>query len=265
MKKLIWLPIVLFILTLTTAGTIRADMITKESMVSGSKKRYYYLFVPKKLDKSTPAPLIVVLHGSGDSGLMPVKRWRDLAETEGILIAGPNSLDPQAWRIPADAPEFIYEMVESLKKKHSIDPQRVYLFGHSGGAIVALYLALLQSEYFAAASVHAGAMRPEDGPFIERTRRKIPISLFVGTMDPLFPVKDLRETRDMLTSRGFSVELTEIKGHNHDYRNRAAEINLMIWDFFKKHRLEGGPIHQVYNWDKVNPVVEELREEGGKE
>ena len=263
MKQLIWYPLVLFVLVFATAGTIRADVIKKEGMVSGKKKRHYYLYVPKNHDKATPAPLIVVLHGSGDNGLMPVKRWRDLAEKEGILIAGPNSVDPQNWRIPTDAPEFIYEMVEMLRQKHSIDPKRIYLFGHSGGAIVALYLALLQSEYFAAASIHAGAMRPEDGPFIERTRRKIPLSLFVGTNDPLFPVKDLRQTRDMLTSRGFSVDLTEIKGHNHDYKSRSVEINPMIWDFFKKHQLADQPQHRLYNWDKVRPVIEEVREERG--
>jgi predicted esterase len=212
---------------------------------------------------STPAPLIVVLHGSGDTGLMPVKRWRDLAAKEGILIAGPNALNRQMWRIPEDGPEFIYELVESLKKKHSIDPQRVYLFGHSGGAIVALYLGLMQSEYFAATAVHAGAIRPEDAYFIDKTRRKIPFSLIVGTQDPLFPVEDLRETRDMLTSRGFSVELTEIKGHNHDYGARSDEINRMIWAFFKKHRLEDEPAHQLFDWTNVKPVVEEIYEELG--
>lgn len=66
----------------------------------------------------------------------------------------------------------------------------------------------------------------------------------------------------MLTTRGFSVDLTEIKGHDHDYRKRSAEINPMIWDFFKKHRLEEDPKNQLYNWDNVRPVVEEIREEG---
>lgn len=264
MKRYILLSLALLILTVGVTDSVRADMIKKEAMVSGRKKRHFYLYTPPNVDKATQAPLIVVLHGSFDNGLMPVKRWRALAETEGIFIAGPNSLDPEAWRIPADAPGFIYEMVESLKQKHPIDPRRVYLFGHSGGAIVAMYLALLQSEYFAAASIHAGAMRPEDGPFIDRTRRKIPFSLFVGTRDPLFPVKDLRDTRDMLTTRGFSVDLTEIKGHDHDYGNRSDEINRMIWDFFRKHRLEEDPKNQLYNWDNVKPIIEELREEGAE-
>lgn len=247
------------------SGSIAANEIKRETMESQRKKRTYYLYAPPTLSTSTPAPLIVVLHGSGDTGLMPVKRWRRLADQEGIMIAGPNALNRQMWRIPEDGPEFIYELVESLKKKHNIDPQRIYLFGHSGGAIVALYLGLMQSQYFAATAVHAGAIRPQDAYFIDRTRRKIPFALFVGTQDPLFPVRDLRETRDMLTSRGFSVELTEIKGHDHDYADRAAEINRMIWDFFKKHQLEDEPVHQLFDWTNVKPVVEEVFERGGDE
>lgn len=240
------------------AGDVFANEIKRETMESQRKKRTYYLYEPANLARSNPAPLIVVLHGSGDTGMMPVKRWRELAAKEGILIAGPNALNRQMWRIPEDGPEFIYELVESLKKKHSIDQQRVYLFGHSGGAIVALYLGLMQSQYFAATAVHAGAIRPEDAYYIDKTRRKIPFSLIVGTEDPLFPVKDLRETRDMLTSRGFSVELTEIKGHDHDYGDRSDEINKMIWNFFKKHKLEDEPVHQLFDWTNVKPVVEEL-------
>lgn len=247
------------------AGMLGANEIRKESMQSQRKNRTYYLYAPENLDSSSPAPMIVVLHGSGDSGLMPVKRWRDLAKSEGIIIAGPNAWDRQAWRIPEDGPEFIYEMIESLKKKHPIDPQRIYLFGHSGGAIVALYLGLMESEYFAATAVHAGAIRRQDAYFIDKTKRKIPFSLFVGTQDPLFPVRDLRETRDMLTSRGFSVELTEIKGHDHDYGARSTEINKMIWTFFQKHRLDDAPRHQLYDWENVKPVVQEIFEKDDEE
>jgi polyhydroxybutyrate depolymerase len=257
MKKTFWLLIVVFV---GVVGTVCANDIRKESMVSLNKKREYYLYAPRTPDSSKLLPLVVVLHGSGDTGLMPLKRWKDLADRENIIIAGPNALNREAWRIPEDAPTPIYEMIEALKKRYPIDPQRVYLFGHSGGAIVALYLALLQSEYFAAAAIHAGALYPKDGPFVERTRRKIPFSLFVGTRDPLFPVADLRQTRDMLTSRGFSVDLTEIEGHNHDYGRRSDEINKMIWQFFLKHRLEGEPVQQLYNWENVRHEDIELSE-----
>lgn len=255
-----------FSIFLSAAGTALADAdikadtgLRKESIKSKSKTRTYHIFVPEKLDRSKPAPLVVVLHGSGDSGLMPVKRWRDLAEDKGIIIAGPNALDSQTWRIPDDGPEFIYELVESLKAKHPIDPRRVYLFGHSGGAIVAIYLALLQSEYFAAVAIHAGAIRPEDGSVIERAKRKIPFSLFVGTRDVLFPIEDLRLTRNMLATRGFYVELHEIRGHDHEYGKRSAQINDMIWNFFLQHKLDREPIHELYRWSQIPLTSDDIQ------
>ena len=45
----------------------------------------------------------------------------------------------------------------------------MYLFGHSAGAGQALYLSLLESEYFAATAVHAGALRTEDDRNISGT------------------------------------------------------------------------------------------------
>ncbi len=229
-------------------SAVQADVIRRETIKSQSKNRTYHIFVPEKSDRATPSPLIVVLHGSGDSGMMPVSRWREFAKAHGIIIAGPNALDSQNWRIPDDAPEFIYEMVEALKAKHSIDPRRVYLFGHSGGAIVGLCLALMESEYFAAAAIHAGALEPEHSVIVDRARRKIPISLIVGTKDPLFPVADLRETRRMLGSRGFYVELHEIKDHTHDYGKRYKLINDMIWNFFQDRKLDRDPKYEVYRW-----------------
>ena len=48
---------------------------------------------------------------------------------------------------------------KTLKSKYPINPRRVYLFGHSAGASFALHMSLMESQYFAAAAIHAGALR----------------------------------------------------------------------------------------------------------
>ena len=167
-----------------------------------------------------------------------------------LLPFRPDAVSAQGWKIPEDGPDFIYELVEALKAKLPINPRRVYLFGHSAGATQALYLSLLESEYFAATAVSAGALLPDDGPFIARSRRKIPISIFVGTNDQLFPLKVVRATRDELNARGFNSELTEIKGHTHSYYDRADEINRSAWEFLKGRELEGDPKYQQHQFNK---------------
>lgn len=220
--------------------------VTKETIKFQEKDRSYYLFVPEGLSSQEPAPFIVMLHGSGRVGSSLVDKWKDLAKKEKIIIVGPDSSNSQSWRVPQDAPDFLYELTEALRAKYPIDPRRMYLFGHSGGATVALYVALLESEYFAAAAVHAGALRPDDGAFIDRTKRKLPISIFVGSNDPLFPVKDVRATRDMLNARGFDSKVNEIKNHTHDYYGRSGEINQAVWEFLKPHTLTAEPKYERY-------------------
>lgn len=244
-------PIVLIFLILVFCLTpqIQAQKVVKGSIKSQDRDWTYYLFAPDGIEKAKPAPMIVMLHGSGRNGLSLVDKWKDLAKKERIILLGPDSSNSQSWRIPQDGPDFVYDLVEAIKTKHPVNPRRVYLFGHSGGATVALYLALLESEYFAATAVHAGAMRTDDGPFIERSKRKIPISIFVGTNDSFFPLADVRATRDLLNTRGFNAQLTEIKGHTHDYYARSDEINKNAWDFLKKHELSVDPKYERYKWD----------------
>ena len=245
---------VLFFTTLMLIAPlpIPAQSTVKESMRSQGKERSYYLFVPDQVSPATQAPLIVLLHGSGRNGLTLIEPWRELAKKEKIIIVGPNAVSTHGWKIPDDGPDFIYELVESLKAKFPINPRRVYLFGHSAGATQALYLSLLESQYFAATAVHAGALRDDDGPYIARAKRKIPISIFVGTNDHLFPLNVVRATRDALNGSGFNSELTEIKGHTHAYYGRAEEINRAAWEFLKAHELSDEPKYQQHRFDSSN-------------
>lgn len=242
----------LFLLTIlmATPCSARAEKIVKESFKSQGKERAYYLFVPDKLSQSTPAPLIVLFHGSGRNGLSLVEKWKELAKKEGIILVGPDALNSQSWKIPDDGPDPVHELTEALKTKYPINSRRIYLFGHSAGAGHALYLSLLESEYFAATAVHAGALRTEDALHIERAQRKIPIAIFIGTNDESFPLPVVRATRDALNARGFNSQLTEIEGHTHWYYDRATEINRSAWDFLKTHELIAEPKYQQYQFSR---------------
>src|SRR4030095_16766940 len=87
-----------------------ANEITKDKFESEGKQRTYYHFVPASVKQDTPVPLVVLLHGSTRNGLSLVERWKDLAESEGFIIVGPDASDRAGWRMPQDGPEFIYEL-----------------------------------------------------------------------------------------------------------------------------------------------------------
>ena len=248
MKLQLLLITILLLLSFTPAAA--KDDITKELITSKGKSRAYYLYVPATIKASSPVPLIVMLHGSGHVGMSLVEKWKDLAKKEGIIIAGPDSTDPSSWSSPKDGPDFLHDLVEELKTKYPINPRRVYLFGHSAGAIFALEMSMLESQYFAATAIHAGALPPGDNDVIDLAKRKIPIFIQVGDSDQYFPLKLVRNTRDALNAKGFSVELTEMPGHDHWYYDLAPKINLKAWEFLKIHELETDPVYQTFQFNK---------------
>jgi len=256
---------ILFCLFVATLSVRAANEITKEKFESEGKQRTYYLFVPSSVKQTEPAPLLVLLHGSGRNGLSLVERWKDLAESEGFIIVGPDSSNGESWRMPQDGPEFIYELVEMLIKKYPIAPDQLYLFGHSAGAVFSLDLAMLESEYFAAAAVHAGAWRTdEDYRFVEVAARKTPIRITVGDRDSFFPLESVRRTEKTLKSRGFEVVVSVITNHTHNYYEIASAVNRDSWLFLKQHRLEQERRHVPRSYKSgasdVNSVLKNINE-----
>jgi predicted esterase len=221
------------------------DKVSKQTLESGGRKRTYYLYAPASLKPS--APLVVLLHGSGRDGLSLVERWKELAASEGFVIVGPNSRDSKSWRSPDDGPEFLHDLVEALRAKLSLDARRVYLFGHSAGAVFALHMALMQSEYFAAAAVHAGAWREaREFSALEKAKRKTPLAIIVGDRDQFFPLDAVRATEAAIKEHGHEVEVTVMKGHDHWYYDLAPGINRGAWDFLKSRALDAEPKYEPY-------------------
>jgi len=245
------MKLLLTLLTLMAIASpaLAKDDITKELITSQGKTRAYYLYVPSTLKPGSQAPLIVTLHGSNRTGVTLVEKWKDLAKKEGIILAGPDATDLRGWGSPQDGPDFLHDLVEELKGKFPVDPKRVYLFGHSAGAIFALEMSLMESQYFAASAIHAGALQKDGLELIPMAKRKIPISIQVGDSDQYFPLKAVRETKEALKVAGFTVELTEIPNHDHWYYDQASKFNQTAWEFLKKVALDSEPKYQKYNWN----------------
>lgn len=215
-----------------------AEQITKQKFESGGKSRTYYIFVPPSVKPERTVPLLILLHGSGRNGLSLVEKWKDLADQEGFIVVGPDAFDASGWRMPEDGPEFIYELAEMLIKKYSIDTNRIYLFGHSAGAVMALNLAMFESTYFAAVAVHAGSWRSDrEFTFLSAATRKIPIKIIVGDRDSFFSVDSVNKTAEALKSEGFAIDVSILKNHTHWYYDIAGEINRDSWQFLKQHEL----------------------------
>lgn len=235
-------------LALAAASAAETPKVAKETLASGGRSRTYYLAVPKKLDPGRPAPLVIVLHGSNRDGSSLVEKWTKLAEKEGCVVVGPDASNPAYWKAPEDGPVFLRELVDHLRSRYPIDARRVYLFGHSAGAGFALQMGLLESRYFAAVAVHAGALHEDEEKWLmSQATRKLPFHLAVGDRDQGLPVAEVRATRDALKGGGFPVELVEMANHDHWYYDLAPKINAAAWTFFAAHALTEDPVYEERN------------------
>ena len=234
------------IVLLLPLSAAAADKATKETFSSGGRTRTYFLLVPESAKKADSPPLIVLLHGSGRDGKSLLDPWTLLAKKEGVVIVAPDAMIRDGWRVPEDGPDFLYDLVELLANQINIDRRRVYIFGHSAGAEHGLVMALLESEYFAAVAVHAGALPESSFRMMDHAPRKTPIAIWIGTNDTFFPLSVVRATRDALQAHGFHPELTEISGHTHWYYDTAGDINKKVWAFLKQFDLPNEPKYERY-------------------
>jgi len=214
---------------------------------SGGHERYYYLLVPASVSASIPAPVLLLLHGSYSTPLDILPAWIDLAEREGVILAAPKSMVEYGWRIHGDGPELMRDVIDDVAAKHPIDRRRLYIFGHSAGAVHALTLGLLESRYFAAVAIHAGVWIDHSSfNVIAVARRKIPLWIAIGDRDEQFPLPSVRATEAALRGAGLPVIVTIMKGHRHSYDDVAPHVNRDAWAFLQAVQLEQSPAFQPY-------------------
>jgi len=132
---------------------------TKEVIQAARRVRICPVFAPRDLDPRKKVPLIVAFHGyRGD-----VKTWFyeetafvSLLDKEKFIIAFPEA--PVSWDayFDSDDVKFFDALVEGLAKKYPVDPERIYVVGHSNGAAFASFLFLTRPKVVAAGAVASG-------------------------------------------------------------------------------------------------------------
>jgi len=228
------------------AAALAGASIEKRSVTSRGKTRTYYLFVPDGLAADVKAPLLVTIHGSTADGRSLIERWKAMASARGIILAGPDATDSARWASPQDGPLFLKDVVDDVSATHGVDGRRMYLFGQSAGAVFALQMAVLESEYFAAAAIHAGAISSDYFSIFDAATRKIPLAIYIGTRDQFFPLDVVRATSEALKARNFPLLYKEIPDHRHSYAEVSERINPEIWEYFDSHPLPSDPRYTSY-------------------
>lgn len=124
---------------------------------------------PSSLMPGQKAPLILLLHGYGVSGLVEevYMGLRPLAEAKGFFYAFPTgTVDAKGsywWNSTGDTAEvddtaYLIGLIDEIVARYPVDPKRIFLVGHSNGGFMAYRLACEHADKIAAIASLAGGM-----------------------------------------------------------------------------------------------------------
>ncbi|MGQ7273064.1 extracellular catalytic domain type 1 short-chain-length polyhydroxyalkanoate depolymerase [Marinobacter sp. V034] len=157
------------------AGTLTSDTLAAGSQ-SGSRDRQYQVYVPDNL--TTPAPMVMALHGCSQTQANVMNEWglQAAADQYGFILVTPfiTSYDglrnQNCWGFwfdqhrheGAGEPQDLVRIGQAIESQYSVDADRRYITGLSSGGAMAEVAAITHNEYWAAAASASGLPYGED-------------------------------------------------------------------------------------------------------
>jgi len=198
--------------------SIAAGAAAAETFDAGGVKRTYTAIIPK----TTPAPLVLVLHGNTQQGHDMESRtsWPKVAQREKFVAVFPDGLN-RAWadlrgdagrvgRSPppgTDDSAFLTGLIAKFVHDGLADPKRIYVTGVSNGRAMTMTLVCTHADLFtAAASVIANLTEPMIASC--KPARPVPMLMMNGTADPLIAYEGGRGTSRYAVAGVLSADAT---------------------------------------------------------
>jgi predicted peptidase len=205
-----------------------------EKEITVQVKMDYLLYLPEGYDKEDkPWPLVLFLHGAGESG-------RDLNK---VKIHGPPKLieagkkfpmivvSPQSPRMGWDVPT-LNALLDEIVATHKVDKDRVYVTGLSMGGFGTWALAAAYPDKFAAIMPICGGGDPHDAVKLNH----LSIWVFHGAKDNVVPPNRSENMVKALKEHGAkNIQFTLYPNAGHDSWTQTYE-NPEVWDWLLKQK-----------------------------
>jgi predicted peptidase len=220
---------------LAWSGVLRADEKSGQAQqekvfekeITVKVKLKYLLFLPEGYEKADKSwPLVLLLHGSGESGndLAKVKIHGPpkIVETKKdfpFIVVSPQS-PGRGWD-----PAALNALLDDVEANYRLDKERVYLTGLSMGGFGTWALAAFAPNRFAAlVPICGGGGNPADAPRLKH----IPVWVFHGAKDRAVPLARSEAMVNALKEAGGHVKFTVYPEAGHDSWT-AAYDDPQLW------------------------------------
>jgi predicted peptidase len=224
----------------------------------------YRLYVPESYDPAVATPLIVALHGFGgdqDYFFRAVEELPALCERYGFIFVAPMGLAEDGWygaplEIPGSAPRSsgappprqarapeeeakyralseadVLNVIDIARMQYNVDPDRIYLMGHSMGGFGTWWLGQKYADTWAAIAPMSGVLPGVDYHLSRLQNVAVHVSIG-GEENPAW-VEASRQQVETMKAMGMTVGYTEPAGATHG--SMIAPTTPEVFEFFSRH------------------------------
>lgn len=238
----------------------------------------YAVYIPKNFDENKKYPLVIFLHGAMSNHRLGLRRVFGQGNIQGVdfitpghvpvesdlevtryfpvlkdvdyIVAAPFARGTAGYQgIPE---QDVYDMLDDLKDRFSIDEDRIYLTGLSMGGGGTLWIGLTRPDIWAAIAPVCPA--PPDGTIgIAGNALNIPVHLFIGDKDFLY--QTAQDWKKKFTENGTSLNYVEYPGIGHNSWEYSYQDGF-IFDWFAQFKRDPFPARvrfstQWYKYSKA--------------
>jgi len=214
----------------------------------------YALYVPKNMDPAKKYPVVISLHGAGSNhrlnlrrvfgkGNMPgetdteATRYFPALRDVDFIVASPLARGTMGYQGIAETD--VYDVLADVKKRFSVDEDRVYLTGLSMGGGGTLWIGLTRPDVWAAIAPVCPAP-PVEALLFAPNALNLPVQFFHGAIDPVVNPDVSRSWVEQLKQLGTKVEYVEYPAVRHNSWDNAYK-NGAIFTWFSQFKRDRHP------------------------
>ncbi|WP_199120151.1 prolyl oligopeptidase family serine peptidase [Pedobacter sp. ASV28] len=251
--KRISIAILLFFLSITTFAQDFSAFKKEEFINKGDTLKYRILY-PKNFDSSKKYPVILFLHGRGESGNDNEKQLThggklflddNFRKSYEVITIFPQCAESSYWANveietvndkrfftfvkggkATKSMSLLLQFTDQFLKNNFVEPTRIYVGGLSMGGMGTFEILRRKSKTFAAAFAICGGDNVQN----VKKYKNIPLWIFHGGLDdvvtPQFSYGIYRELKKLGNEPKFTVYL---KANHNSWDSAFAEPNLLPW------------------------------------
>lgn len=198
---------------------IARGQIIEKVICENQPDQSYAVYLPGNYDPARKWPILYAFDPVA-RGKLPVERYKEAAEKFGWIVAGSNNSRNASWKGSFDAWNAI---TADTHKRFSIDNERIYATGFSGGARVAVAVGVACDDCLAGVIASGAGFPPHIAP-----SAAIHFAFFgtVGANDFNFP--ELKELEPQLNKVNIENQLLVFDG-GHEWPPPAVATEALAW------------------------------------